>query len=475
MKKIKHNVLVITVLITFTLLFFGVELVGLENGVARTPPMGWNSWNIFGGDINETKIKEIADAMVNSGMRDAGYIYLNLDDMWMDDGGRDQNGNLMGDLDRFPGGIKALADYCHDRGLKLGLYGDRGTATCCNVPESGSQGREAQDANTFASWGIDYLKYDSCNASVDLQTSYTTMSNALLATGRPIVFSICAWYFAGEWMIDVGNLWRTTGDIYDNFGSFVGIIDTNEPLYSYAGPGHWNDPDMLEVGNGGCTYEEYKSHFSIWCMMAAPLIAGNDLRTMSEETRSILCNTEVIAIDQDLAGIQGRIVRDQGDLEVWVKPLGSENGTEKAVTLFNRSGSTATITANWSDIGLSGSASVRDLWAYSDLGTYSDSYSSSVPAHGVKVFRITGNGTVSNPPTPTTTPGPTAVTGTLGDVNGSGSIDIVDALLIAQYYVGLGPQGFVAANADTDCSDSIDIIDALLIAQYYVGLISGFC
>jgi alpha-galactosidase len=471
----KEITLISRALIIFILLFPFTNLTALENGLARRPPMGWNSWNIFGGDINETKIKEIADAMVSSGMRDAGYIYLNLDDMWMDDGGRDQNGNLIGDLDRFPGGIKALAEYCHDRGLKLGLYGDRGTATCCNVPESGSQGREVQDANTFASWGIDYLKYDSCNASVDLQTSYTTMSDALLATGRPIVFSICAWYFAGEWMIDVGNLWRTTGDIQDNFGSFLGIIDTNEPLYPYAGPGHWNDPDMLEVGNGGCSYEEYKSHFSIWCIMAAPLIAGNDLMTMSEETRSILCNTEVIAIDQDPAGIQGRIVNDQGDLEVWVKPFGSENGTDKAVALFNRSGSSVTITANWSDIGLSGSASVRDLWEHADLGTYSGSYSSSVPAHGVKVFRITQGSTVTNPPTATPTPAPTPVQNKIGDTNWDGSVDIVDALLIAQYYVGLNPQGFISANADTNCSGSIDIVDALLVAQYYVGLISNFC
>ncbi|MBN2736092.1 MAG: alpha-galactosidase [Spirochaetales bacterium] len=446
-------------------------LVSLENGLALTPPMGWNSWNIFGGDINETKIMEIADAMVSSGMRDAGYIYLNIDDMWMDDQGRDENGNLRGDQDRFPSGIKALADYCHSLGLKLGLYGDRGTATCCNVPESGSQGHETLDANTFASWGVDYLKYDSCNAKVDLQTSYTLMSQALLQTGRPIVFSICAWYYAGDWMQDQGNLWRTTGDIEDNFHSVLGIIDKNEALWPHAGPGHWNDPDMLEVGNGACSYEEYKSHFSLWCIMAAPLIAGNDVRNMSDETLSILLNTEMIAIDQDPAGIQGRIVDDKGDLEVWVKPLGSEKGSEKAVVLFNRSGSSATITARWVDIGLSGSASVRDLWAHSELGSYNSSFSSSVPAHGVKVLRISAGGTVTNPPEPT----PTPPVGKQGDVNKDNSVNIVDALLIAQYYVGLNPQGFMAAYGDVDCSGGINIVDALVIAQYYVGLIPELC
>ncbi len=479
MKKTKDTLRRIGLVSVFLcMLLIAQSGFALENGLARTPPMGWNSWNIFGGDINETKIKEIADAIVSSGMRDAGYVYVNLDDMWMNPAGRDANGNLTPDPAKFPAGIKALADYMHARGLKLGLYGDRGTATCCNVPQSGSQGHETQDANTFASWGVDYLKYDSCNASLDLQTQYTTMSRALLASGRQICFSICAWYFAGAWMIDEGNLWRTTSDITDSFGSFTGIIDTNEKLYANAGPGHWNDPDMLEVGNGHCTFEEYKAHFSIWCMMAAPLIAGNDVRTMTEETRSILTNAELIAIDQDAAGIQGRIVNDQGDLEVWCKPLGSATGTDKAVALFNRSGSTATITANWADIGLSGSASVRDLWAHSDLGTFSGSYSASVPSHGVKVLRITGSGTVTNPPTSQPTAGPTPVItpapSMRGDANGSGVVDIVDALLIAQYYVGLNPANFIQANADVNCSAGIDIVDALLVAQFYVGLISSF-
>jgi alpha-galactosidase len=457
-------------------MFVSQGIFSLENGLARTPPMGWSTWNIFGGNIDETKIKQIADAMVSSGMRDAGYVYLNVDDMWMK-AGRDGSGNLTGDPTRFPGGMKALADYCHDRGLKLGLYGDRGTATCCNVAESGSQGHEVQDANTFASWGVDYLKYDSCNASLDMQTQYTTMSNALQQSGRPICFSICAWYFAGSWMISAGNLWRTASDITDSFGSITGIIDTNEKLWENAGPGHWNDPDMLEVGNGGCTFEEYKAHFSIWCIMAAPLIAGNDIRSMSDQTKSILLNAEAIAVDQDPLGAQGHIIRDDGDRELWMKPLGSVSGNIKAVALFNRGGASASISVSWSEIGLaSGSATVRDLWAKSDLGNYSNSFSATVPSHGAVLLKITGGGTiVTTEPTPVPTAVPTQTPqGAHGDVNGSGGIDIVDALLVAQYYVGLNPANFNSALADVNCSGSIDIVDALLIAQRYVGLITSF-
>jgi alpha-galactosidase len=470
--KMKNRALHILFLICFCAVacFLTVTegLFALENGLARTPPMGWNSWNIFGGSIDEARIREIADAMVSSGMRDAGYIYLNLDDNWMKSG-RDSSGNLVGDPTRFPGGIRALADYVHSKGLKLGIYGCRGTATCMNIPESGSQGNEVRDANTWASWGIDYLKYDSCNAQLDLRTQYEAMRDALAGCGRPIVYSICCWYFVDTWMIDAGNLWRTTSDIQDNWGSFMSITDINEKLYMHAGPGHWNDPDMLEVGNGNCTYEEYRSHFSLWCIMAAPLIAGNDIRTMSSQTRDILCNTEAIAVNQDSAGIQGRIVKDNGDLEVWLKALGSANGSEKAVLLLNRGGGTSSITVNWSDIGLSGSANVRDLWEKRDLGSYNGSYSASVPSHGSVFLRIGGSGsTTTTPPTA----GPTDPGGTPGDVNENGSIDIVDALLVAQYYVGLNPSGFVYANADVTRDGTVNIVDALRIAQCYVGLVS---
>jgi alpha-galactosidase len=304
---------------------------------------------------------------------------------------RDSNGNLRADPTRFPSGIKALADYVHSKGLKLGIYGDRGTKTCMGVPESGSQGHEQQDANTFASWGVDYLKYDNCNATLDLRTQYELMSQCLLNTGRPIVFSICSWSFNGPWMADAGNLWRTTGDISDNWNSVMGIIDTNEPLYQYAGPGHWNDPDMLEVGNGGMTATEYRSHFSLWCIMAAPLIAGNDLRGMTQGTLDILTNTEAIAVDQDSAGIQGRRVRDDGNLEVWMKPLGGYSTGTKAVVLLNRGSSSANITVNWSEIGLNNeAATVRDLWAHQDKGSYTGSYTANVAAHGVVMLKIVG-------------------------------------------------------------------------------------
>jgi alpha-galactosidase len=472
-KRIMKKTLTYTHVKLFVLGIMGFLLLAqtadaLENGLARTPPMGWSTWNIFASNIDETKIKAIADAMVSSGMRDAGYVYLNVDDTWMK-AGRDSNGNLAADPVKFPGGMKALADYIHGKGLKLGLYGDRGTATCCNITESGSQGYETADAQTLASWGVDYWKYDSCNASLDLQTQYTTMRDALANSGRAICYSICCWYYAGSWMIDCGNLWRTTSDVTDSFSSFMGIVDTNQALYANAGPGHWNDPDMLEVGNGGCTFEEYKTHFSLWCIMAAPLIAGNDIRSMSSQTQSILCNTDAIAIDQDSAGIQGHIVVDNGDLEVWMKPLGSASGTEKAVLLLNRSGSSASITVNWSNIGLSGAATVRDLWSHSDLGSYSSSYSASVPSHGGIFLRISVGGVVT---TAAPSPAPTQAAGIPGDVNSSGSIDIVDALLIAQFYVGLNPAGFVSANADVNKDGNIDIVDALRIAQCYVGLVS---
>ena len=374
-----------------------------SDGIARTPPMGWNSWNAFHESINEQQIKQVADAMVSSGMKAAGYQYVNLDDRWMDDDGRDSQGRLYGDSVRFPGGIKALADYVHGLGLKLGVYGDRGTATCANVRDSGSYGHETVDAQTFASWGVDYLKYDNCN--VGSRTSdqaqredYERMSAALKATGRPIVFSICAWDWKGEWMISAGHLWRSTFDIGPCFSGCAEwyrnidqIIDENNQTPQYAGPGHWNDPDMLEVGNAGLSNTEATAHFSMWAIMAAPLIAGNDIRSMSTQTRDILTNTEVTAINQDPAGIQGTRVVDNGDLEVWMKPLCTRNGPAKAVALLNRSGSTATISVSFSSIGISGSATVRNLWTHTDLGVQQNSYSAQVPSHGVVMLKIVGS------------------------------------------------------------------------------------
>lgn len=354
-----------------------------SNNLALTPPMGWNSWNKFAGNINESLIRQITDSMVSTGMKDAGYEYIILDDVWMAHS-RDTSGKLVADPSRFPGGIKALADYAHSKGMKLGIYEDRGSATCSGYP--GSYGHETVDANTFASWGVDYLKYDNCNAVGDLQTDYTKMRNALDSCGRAIVFSMCSWSFPGTWVLNVGNLWRTTGDITDNWSSVMDIINTNMTLAQYAGPGHWNDPDMLEVGNGGMTTTEYRAHFSMWAIMAAPLIAGNDVRSMAPTIKSILMNKEIIAVNQDSLGVQGTRVRVNGNQEIWRKNL--KDGT-RAVALLNRGSSPALISVAWSDIGLTGdTAQVRDLWDHVSKGVFYKSYRAAVPAHGVAMLKI---------------------------------------------------------------------------------------
>lgn len=381
------------------LLFVSVpalESKALDNGLALTPPMGWNSWNAFRGDIDEVKIREVAEAMVSSGMKDAGYEYIILDDNWMANPARDADGNLMADPVRFPSGIKALADYIHSLGLKIGIYGDRGTMTCMNIPKSGSYGYEELDANTFASWGIDYLKYDNCNAAAGscISCDYRRMQEALANCGRPIVYSICAWGFQ-HWMPEVGNLWRTTGDIVDKWDNgndwFVGIInaiDINMRYASYAKPGAWNDPDMFVIGNGGCTVDEYRTQFSMWSMMAAPLIAGNDLRNMDEVTREILTNKEVIAVNQDPLGVQCVKIRDDGDEEVYLKPL--SNG-DFAVALLNRGESEARIRVTAEEMGYSPTPGygylVRDLWQHSEFGTLSV-IEADVPVHGTAMFRV---------------------------------------------------------------------------------------
>ena len=394
-KTVKRWLTLILIFGLLTTLFVTSNLTqvsALNNGLSLTPPMGWNSWNLFAGNINETLIKGVADAMVSSGMQAAGYQYVNLDDNWMANPARDASGNLKADPTRFPSGMKALADYVHSKGLKIGIYGDHGSMTCMGIPQSGSYGYEQRDANTFASWGIDYLKYDNCNtvSGSNMQTDYTNMSNALLNCGRPIVYSICAWQYQ-SWMPGIGNLWRTTGDINASWSSILGCMDTNAGLASAAGPGRWNDPDMLEVGNGSLSTDQNKAHFTMWCIMASPLICGNDIRNMSSTIKDILTNSEVIALDQDSAGIQGTRVYKNGNSEVWCKPLGSSNGTTKGVALLNRgTTSSATITVNWSDIGLTGSATVRDLWAKADRGSYTGSYSVTVPAGGVVALKIVG-------------------------------------------------------------------------------------
>ncbi|HVM61683.1 MAG TPA: PKD domain-containing protein [Verrucomicrobiae bacterium] len=360
------------------------------NGLCLTPPMGWNSWNRFGCSVNETVVRGIADAMATNGMKAAGYQYVNIDDCWASY--RDTNGVIVADTNSFPSGIKALADYVHADGLKFGIYSAQGTITCAGRP--GSCGYEDIDANTYAAWGVDYLKFDNCGRCPlvsDYPVSFGLMRDALSNCGRPIVYSICVGDFE-NWMPVDGNLWRTTLDMYDQFSRVLAILDENNLSAAYAGPGGWNDPDMLEVGNGGMSDTEDQSQFSMWCVVAAPLIAGNDLRNMSPTTRGILTNPEVIAVDQDPAGIQGTPVAKTpgvgGTLEVWCKPLGT-NSTTKAVALFNRSLASTNITVTWSEILLPcGTASVRDLWARSDLGTFANSYSAVIPSHGVQLLKI---------------------------------------------------------------------------------------
>ena len=370
------------------------------NGLALTPPMGWNSWNKFACNVSESLIKSMADAMVSSGMKEAGYQYIVIDDCWQVR--RDANGNIIADPQRFPNGIKAVADYVHSKGLKFGIYSDAGTATCQGRP--GGRGHEFQDALTYASWGVDYLKYDWCNAGTqDAAASYRTMAEALRASGRQIVFSICEWGTHKPWLWGAeagGNLWRTTDDIEDRWSGrkqwpgggccsngVLDIVDQEAPLYSYAGPGHWNDPDMLEVGNGGMTASEDRAHFSLWCLLAAPLITGNDLRSMSAETKEILTNREVIAVDQDSLGRQVRRVAKNGDSEVWSKEL---HDGSRAVILLNRGEAPNEISVAWNQIGYTDhlSAEVRDLWVHKNLGRFTGSFKATVPSHAVVMVTI---------------------------------------------------------------------------------------
>jgi alpha-galactosidase len=361
-----------------------------SNGLARTPPMGWNSWNHFAERVDDKVVREVADTMVSSGMAAAGYQYVNIDDTW--EAGRDAQGAIVPNT-KFPD-MKALADYVHAKGLKLGIYSSPGYVTCGGYP--GSYGHEEQDARTFAAWGIDYLKYDWCSASQlypnsGLQASYQKMGLALLASGRPIVYSLCEYGTAGVWgwgpKVD-GNLWRTTGDIQDHWKSMEKIGFDQGRLAPYAGPGHWNDPDMLEVGNGGMTATEYRTHFSLWCMLAAPLIAGNDLRTMSEETRDILTNREVIAVDQDPLGREATRVMEQDGVEIWVKPM--QDGS-RAVGVFNRNADERTASFTWAQLGLAQAPGLqRDLWRHANAAPAAQGFSGAVAGHGVAMLLIKG-------------------------------------------------------------------------------------
>jgi alpha-galactosidase len=400
-----------TVLILFAALLAAVALprpaAALPDGLAPTPPMGFNNWNSThcGSDFDEAMVESIADIFVSSGLKDAGYRYVNLDDCWATPGVRDAQGNLVPDPTRFPHGIKAVADYVHARGLKIGIYTSAGTKTCNSAGFPGGQGHEAQDAALFASWGIDYLKYDNCNplpGTADTQQEYidryTTMRDALRATGRPIVYSLCEWgrFEPWTWGADVGHLWRTTGDISDSFSSMVNILRQNAPLDAYAGPGHWNDPDMLEVGNGGMTDTEYRSHFSLWSIMAAPLLIGTDLRKATPETMRILGNREVIAVDQDPLGKQGHLLSNDGGLWTFAKPLA--NG-DVAVALFNQNSTGARISTSAGAVGLPDADTylLRDLWSHETTET-AGTISASVPAHATVMYRVSAGGNPSGYP-----------------------------------------------------------------------------
>jgi len=359
----------------------------LPEGMASTPPMGWNSWNEFGCEINEQLIRETADALVASGMVAAGYEYINIDDCWMAHE-RDAEGNLQADPSTFPSGIAAIADYVHARGLKLGIYSSAGTLTCAGRP--GSIGYEVRDAARFAEWGVDYLKYDNCGDYLGRTAieRYTAMRDALMATGRPIMFSICNWGYEDvhSWGAEIGHLWRTTEDIMDNWDRVMWILDEQVGLESYSGPGGWNDPDMLEVGNSGLTSIESRAHFSLWAILNAPLIAGNDVRTMSAGTRAILSDSDVIAVNQDWGGIQGHRIRDDGEQEVWYKPMSDGSS---AVVLLNRSSSIAPIAITPSETNLAPSPeyAVKDLWT-NEIVLIRERFEATVPAHGAVMILV---------------------------------------------------------------------------------------
>lgn len=352
------------------------------NGLARTPPMGFSTWNHFQTEIDDRAIRDIADALVATGMRDAGYVYVNIDDGWQ--GERDEHGNVRPNR-KFPD-MKGLADYLHGHGLKLGMYTSPGPKSCAGF--EGSYGHEEQDARTFAEWGVDYLKYDWCSAGLiyddaEMPAVYLKMAEAIRATGRPMVFSICQYGRADVWKWGAdagGNLWRTAGDIADHWQVMSTIGFAQEELAPFAGPGHWNDPDMLEVGNGRMTAAEYRTHMSLWALLAAPLIAGHDVRSSAPETVSLLTNREVIAIDQDLLGLPGRRVVQRGPLEVWTRPL---EGKRTAVALFNRGAAPANIEASFAELGIDGRAGALDVWAQRSLDVLEGSVSAEVEPHGV--------------------------------------------------------------------------------------------
>jgi alpha-galactosidase len=370
--------------------------------LAVTPPMGWNSWNHFAGKVTDADVRATVDVLVSSGMRDAGYVYVNVDDTW--EGTRDEHGIIRSN-ERFPD-MKALGNYIHSNGLKFGIYSSPGAKTCDGY--EGSLNHEIQDAKTYASWGVDYLKYDLCSYADQMRkaaelhpdqpglarkmmiNAYRKMHDALKAAGRPVVYSLCQYGLddVWQWGPQVGaRMWRTTDDIDDSFGRMMTIAAGQSELSSYAGPGHWNDPDMLEIGNGKMMADEYKTHMSLWVLLAAPLTAGNDLSNMSDLTRSMPMNRDAIAIDQDRLGEQAKLLYKRGDLSVWTKKL---TGDRLAIGLFNTSFQARDVSVDLNRVGFMNSAQLRDVWGSEDLGRRSGTFTAKVKSHGV-VLLIAAN------------------------------------------------------------------------------------
>ena len=381
------------------LLLCSVSAFG-QNDLAAKPPMGWNSWNHFANHVTDADVRSAADELVSTGMRDAGYVYVNVDDTWQ--GERDAQGVLHTNS-RFPD-MKALADYVHSKGLKFGIYSGPGEKTCGGY--AGSLGHEAQDAKMYAAWGVDFLKYDLCSFQDNMHqaeaehpndpeaanklmiAAYRKMGDALKATGRPILYSLCQYGVdqPWKWGPELGaNMWRTTDDIDDSYGRMIAIGFSQAGLAKYARPGHWNDPDMLEIGNGKMTEDEYRTHMTLWVILAAPLLAGNDLSKMTEADKSLLMNKDAIAIDQDSLGKQGDRLYESGDLDVWTKPL---SGGRVAVGLFNRSWSVRDVSVDLAEIGFRSGANMRDVWQGKDLGHQSGVFARTLPKHGAALLIV---------------------------------------------------------------------------------------
>lgn len=381
------------------ILFAALSAMAAAVAATPTPQMGFNNRSFIHcqASFNEAMIRETADKLVSLGLRDAGYVYLTLDDCWAD-WQRDNQGDLHADPERFPSGIKALADYLHQRGLKLGLYASAGTATCEPIRQGGFPGsldHERHDAATFAAWGVDYLTYDNCNhLDLDARQRYSAMAHALHGTGRPIFYSVCErgenepWAWAGK-LPAAGSSWRTATDIADTYASMLDHFKQNVNLDAYARPGHYNDPDLLLVGNGGMTLTEYRSHFSLWSIMAAPLLVSTDLRTIAPDALEILLNREVIAVDQDPLAVQGRQVRDVDGIHVIVKPL---KGGSRAIAVFNENDTPREVSIAAAVIGLEPDASyvVRDLWLHSQREGDAN-LQLQLPAHATAMYRINEN------------------------------------------------------------------------------------